>query len=81
MDSALEKQTHRMSFPSAIAKYAKTVGKAKADMKIPFSDIADSLVIIVNSFSTYCSYENQTKKSINNKFIYDFLNNYIKRNL
>lgn len=71
----------RMSFTSAIDKYAKTVGKAKADMKIPFSDIADSLVIIVNSFSTYCSYENQTKKSINNKFIYDFLNNYIKRNL
>lgn len=71
----------RMAFTSAIDKYAKTVGKAKADMKIPFSDIADSLVIIVNSFSTYCSYENQTKKSINNKFIYDFLNNYIKRNL
>ena len=48
----------RMAFTSAIDKYAKTVGKAKADMKIPFSDIADSLVIIVNSFSTYCSYEN-----------------------
>ncbi|MBP5207935.1 MAG: DNA topoisomerase [Clostridia bacterium] len=71
----------RMAFTSAIDKYAKTVGKAKPDMRIPFSDIADSLVIIVNSFSTYCSYENQTKKSINNKFIYDFLNNYIKRNL
>ncbi|MBR6920809.1 MAG: DNA topoisomerase, partial [Clostridia bacterium] len=71
----------RMAFTSAIDKYAKTVGKAKADMRIPFSDIADSLVIIVNSFSTYCSYENQTKKSINNKFIYDFLTNYIKRNL
>ena len=71
----------RMAFSSAIDKYAKTVAKAKADMKIPFSDIADSLVIIVNSHSTYCSYENQTKKSINNKFIYEFLNNYIKRNL
>ncbi|MBO4423210.1 MAG: DNA topoisomerase, partial [Clostridia bacterium] len=71
----------RMAFTSAIDKYSKTVGKAKADMRIPFSDIADSLVIIVNSFSTYCSYENQTKKSINNKFIYDFLTNYIKRNL
>ena len=71
----------RMAFTSAIDKYSKTVGKAKADMRIPFSDIADSLVIIVNSFSTYCSYENQTKKSINNKFIYEFLNNYIKRNL
>ena len=71
----------RMAFTSAVDKYSKTVGKAKADMRIPFSDIADSLVIIVNSFSTYCSYENQTKKSINNKFIYEFLNNYIKRNL
>lgn len=71
----------RMAFTSAIDKYSKTVGKAKADMRIPFSDIADSLVIIVNSFSTYCSYENQTKKSISNKFIYEFLNNYIKRNL
>ena len=71
----------RMAFGSAIDKYSKTVSKAKTEMKIPFSDIADSLVIIVNSHSTYCSYENQTKKSINNKFIYEFLNNYIKRNL
>ncbi len=42
----------RMAFTSAIDKYAKTVGKAKPDMRIPFSDIADSLVIIVNSFYT-----------------------------
>lgn len=53
----------------------------KNEKKITFSDIEDSLIIIVNSFSTITSYENQTKKSITNKFIQDAMTDYFKQQL
>ena len=40
-----------------------------------------SLIIVVNSFSTITSYENQTKKSITNKFIQDAMTDYFKKRL
>ncbi len=53
----------------------------KSETKITFNDIQDSLVLISNSFSTQTSYENQTKKSITNKFVKDFLTELLKREL
>ena len=60
----------------------------KGEKKITFVDIQDSLALIVNSYSSRTSYENQTKKAITNKFIQeamqdaikDFLNSYFKEN-
>ena len=53
----------------------------KGESKISFGDIEDSLILIANSFSTVTSYENQTKKAINNKFIQVFMTNLIKEKL
>ncbi len=51
------------------------------ESKIVFADIEDSLILMINSFSTFTSYENQTKRAINNKFIQQFLTDLIKENL
>ena len=70
------------SFVYAIDKYIKNNNLYKKDeKKITFSDIEDSLIIIVNSFSTITSYENQTKKSITNKFIMEAMSEYFKQKL
>lgn len=53
----------------------------KGESKIGFDDIKDSLLLISNSFSTSTSYENQTKKAINNKFVQDFMTDIIKAQL
>jgi len=45
----------------------------KSERKIKFEDIKDSLLYVCNSFSSYTSYENQTKKSIDNKFVKKFM--------
>lgn len=70
------------SFVYAIDKYLKTSGLYKKDeKKITFIDIEDSLMLVINSFSTVTSYENQTKKSITNKFIQEAMNDYFKQQL
>ena len=71
----------KLAFSAAIEKYSSSVSKSKANSRISFADIEESLVIVVNSFSTVTSYENQTKKSITNKFIQDYINASLKRNL
>ncbi len=72
----------KSAFVYAIDKYLKSAKAYKAkESKITFEDIKESLVLITNSFSTQTSYENQTKKAINNKFIADAMTDYIKRNL
>ncbi len=69
-------------FVYAIDKYIKAEGKYnKNESKITFSDIEDSLIVVTNSFSTQTSYENQTKKAINNAFIADYMTNFIKQQL
>ncbi len=72
----------RNAFTFAIDKYLKDNNKySKNESKITFQDVQDSLILIINSFSTLTSYENQTKKAITNKFIQDFLTAAIKKNL
>ena len=53
----------------------------KNEKRIGFADVEDSLVLISNSFSTMTSYENQTKKSITNKFIQQFITELIRTKL
>lgn len=72
----------KSAFVSAIDSYLKTNNLYnKNEKKIVFTDVEDSLVLIINSFSTITSYENQTKKSITNKFIQEFLTDYLKKQL
>ena len=72
----------RLAFLYAIDKYLKTNNLyTKNERKITFNDIADCLALVINSFSTMTSYENQTKKAINNPFICDALNNFLRKQL
>lgn len=72
----------RSAFVYAIDSYIKNNGFYKKDeKKIIYTDIEDSLILIINSFSTITSYENQTKKSITNKFIQEAMTDYLKKNL
>ena len=72
----------KSAFVSQIDSYLKQNNKyTKNENKISFVDIEDSLVVIISSFSTMTSYENQTKKSITNKGIQDALTDMLKRNL
>lgn len=72
----------KSAFVYAIDNYLKNNNLYnKNEKKIVFSDVEDSLVLIINSFSTVTSYENQTKKSITNKFIQEFLTDYLKKQL
>lgn len=72
----------RSAFVWAIDQYAKNNGKYnKNESKILFSDIEDSLVLVVNSVSTQTSYANQTKKAINNVFIADAMTEFFKHSL
>ncbi len=49
--------------------------------KITFADVEDCLILVSSSFSTQTSYENQTKKSITNKFIYESMTEFLKHQL
>ncbi|MBO4940657.1 MAG: DNA topoisomerase [Clostridia bacterium] len=70
------------AFVYAIDKYLKSSGKyTKNESKILFTDVADSLCLISNSFSTMTSYENQTKKAITNKFIQDSMTEFLREQL
>ena len=70
------------AFVFAIDKYLKANALyKKEEKKITFSDIEDSLILVINSFSTVTSYENQTKKSITNKFIQDAITEYLRHQL
>lgn len=72
----------RQAFTSYIDSYMKANNKYnKSEAKIQFVDIEDCLVMISSSFSTQTSYENQTKKAITNKFIYDAAVEFLKHQL
>ena len=76
-----EKAT-RNAFLSMLDNYIKQTGKYKNnESKITFSDIEECLVIVISSFSTITSYENQTKKSITNKFIYEAMVDFLRQRL
>ena len=72
----------KSAFVYALDKYLKANNRyGKNESKVTFPDIADCLVLVINSFSTMTSYENQTKKAINNTFIYEALNEFLRRQL
>ena len=53
----------------------------KNESKITFQDVEDCLVIVISSFSTQTSYENQTKKAITNKGIQEAMVEMLRHNL
>lgn len=70
------------AFVYAIDKYLKQInGYNKSESKITFNDVSDCLVLVINSFSTQTSYENQTKKAINNKFIQEAMTEFMRHQL
>jgi len=74
----------KSAFVSQIDAYLKKAGKyLKNESKITFQDIEDCLVLVSSSFSTagQTSYENQTKKAINNKFIQEAMTDFLRHNL
>lgn len=72
----------KTAFTYTIDKLIKTQGKYnKNEKKITFADIEDSIAVIVNTYSTHTSYENQTKFAINNKFIKEYLTEFLKDKL
>ena len=72
----------RSAFVSQIDAYLKNNGKYnKSDPKISYQDVEDCLVLVVSSFSTQTSYENQTKKAINNRFIQEAMTEFFRHQL
>ncbi len=72
----------KSAFVSAIDAWLKQQGKyQKNEAKITFNDIQDALVLVSNNFSTQTSYENQTKKAINNKFIQEAMTDFLRSQL
>ena len=72
----------KSAFVSAIDAYLKQQGKyQKNEAKITFNDIQDALVLVSNNFSTQTSYENQTKKAINNKFVQEAMTDFLRSQL
>ena len=72
----------RSSFLSAFDAYIRNSGKyQKNETAIRFQDIQDCLVLVTNCFSTQTSYENQTKKAINNRFIQTAMTEFFKEQL
>ena len=69
----------RSAFVSAIDGWLKQQNKyTKGESKITFPDIQDALVLVSNNFSTQTSYENQTKKAINNKFVQEAMTEFLR---
>ena len=72
----------RNALVSQIDAYIKQTGKYKNnESKITFSDIEECLILVISSFSTITSYENQTKKAITNKFIYEAMSEFLRHQL
>ena len=72
----------RSAFVSAVDSYLKQQNKYnKNESKINFTDVQDALVLVSNNFSTQTSYENQTKKAINNKFVQEAMTEFLREQL
>ena len=72
----------KLAFVYMIDGYIKNAGKyQKGESKITFADVEDCLVLVSSSFSTQTSYENQTKKAITNKFIYEAMNDFLRHQM
>ena len=72
----------RSAFTSAIDVYIKQQGKyTKNETAVKWQDVQDCLILVTNCFSTQTSYENQTKKAINNRFIQQAMTEFFKSQL
>lgn len=72
----------RTAFVYAIDNWLKQSGKyQKKESKITWQDIEDCIVFISNNFSTQTSYENQTKKSITNRYVQVAMTDFLKEQL
>ena len=72
----------KSAFVNGIDAYLKAQGKyQKSESKITWADVEDCLVLVSNNFSTQTSYENQTKKAINNKFVQEAMTEFLKSQL
>ena len=72
----------RSALTSALDAYIKQQGKYnKNESAIKWQDVQDCLVLVTNCFSTQTSYENQTKKAINNRFIQQTMTAFFKERL
>ncbi len=72
----------RNAFVYMIDNYLKQNSKyTKNESKITFADVEDCLIIVISSFSSVTSYENQTKKAITNKGIQDAMTEFLRRQL
>ena len=72
----------KSAFTSSIDAYIRSSGKyQKNESSIRFQDIQDCLILVTNCFSTQTSYENQTKKAINNRFIQLAMTDFFKEQL
>jgi len=72
----------KQAFVSQLDSYLKQGNKyLKGESKINYTDVEDCLVLVSSSFSTQTSYENQTKKAITNKFIYEAMTDFLKHQL
>ncbi len=72
----------RTALVSQIDSFIKQTNKYKNnESKITFSDVEECLVLVISSFSTMTSYENQTKKAITNKFIYEAMADFLRHQL
>ena len=70
------------AFVYQIDAYIKQANKYKSgESKITFSDVEECLVLVISSFSTVTSYENQTKKAITNKFIQEAMTDFLRHQL
>ena len=72
----------RSAFLSAMDGWLKQNGKYnKNEAKITWPDIQETLIFVSNNLSTQTSYENQTKKAVNNRFIQEGMTDFLRENL
>ena len=72
----------RSAFLSAIDGWMRQNGKyTKNENKVTWADVQEALIFVSNNFSTQTSYENQTKKAVNNKFIQEAMTEFLRENL
>ena len=70
------------AFVYAIDAYIKQQNKyTKNEDAIKWQDVWDCLILVTNCFSTQTSYENQTKKSVTNRFIQTAMSDFFKSRL
>ncbi len=72
----------RSAFVSQIDAYLRANNKyQKNESRIVFQDVEECLVLVISSFSTQTSYENQTKKAITNRFIQEAMTEFLRHQL